>query len=56
MGLLQYMKVLIVLVLIDVNIQRIDRHVLCDNKVLQQLTEATFLYALEKTLGGKNHQ
>ena len=30
-------------VLVDINIQRIDRTVLCDNKVLQQLTQATFL-------------
>ena len=38
-------------VLIDVNnMQGVDIHVLCDNKVLQQLTQATFLYAPEKTL------
>ena len=50
MGLFWYIKVLI-----DVNIQGIDRLVLCDNKVLQQLTRATFLYAPEKTLREKNH-
>ena len=43
-------------VLIDVNIQGIDRLVLCNNKVLQQLTQATLLYAPEKTVREKNHQ
>ena len=43
-------------VVIDVNIQGIDKHVLCDNKVLQQLTQATFPYASEKTTQEKNHQ
>ena len=36
------------IVLTDINIQEIDRLVLCNNKVLQQLTQATFLYAPEK--------
>ena len=40
----------------DINIQGIDRFVLCDNKVLQQLTQATFLCAPEKTVQEKNHQ
>ena len=35
--------------------QGIDRLVLSDNKVLQQLTQATFLYALERHLR-ENHQ
>ena len=43
-------------VLIDVNIQGIDRLVVCDDKVLEQLTQATFLSAPEKTLREKNHQ
>ena len=34
--------------------QGVDIHVLCDNKVLQQLTQATFLYASEKTLREKS--
>ena len=45
--------------IIDVNIQGTDRQgidVLCDNKVLQQLTQTTFLYAPEKTFREKNHQ
>ena len=37
-------------------LQGIDRLVLCGNKVLQQLTQATFLRAPEKTLREKNHQ
>ena len=36
-------------VLIDVNIQGIDRLVVCDNKV-QQLTQAKFLCVPDKTL------
>ena len=40
-------------VVIDVNIRGIDRLVLCDNKVLQQPTQAAFLYAPEKTLRGR---
>ena len=40
----------------DVNIQGTDRLVQYGNKVLQQLTQATFLYAPEKTLREKNHQ
>ena len=43
-------------VLTDVNIQGIDRLVLCGNKVMQQLTQATFLCAPEKILREKNHQ
>ena len=35
-------------VLIDVNIQGIDRLVLCGSKVLQQLTQATFLCSPER--------
>ena len=46
MGLSLHMKVLIHVVI--VNMQGIDRLVLCDNKVLQQLTKATFLYAPER--------
>ena len=42
--------------LIDINIQGIGRLVLCNTKVLQQLTQATFLYAPEKTLRDKNHR
>ena len=42
-------------VVIAVNIQGIDRLVLCDNKVLQQLTQATFLYIPDNPLREKNH-
>ena len=43
-------------VILDVNKQGIDRLVLCGNKVLQQLTQATFHSAPEKALREKNHQ
>ena len=39
-----------------VHIQGIGRLVLCGNKVLQQLAQATFLCAPEKILRKKNHK
>ena len=43
-------------IVIDVNVQGIDRLVLCGNKVLQQLTNATFLCAPEKSLRKKSRK
>ena len=50
MELFRYIKVLI-----GINIQGIDRLVLCGNNLLQQLTQATSVCAPEKTLRAKNH-
>ena len=49
MGLSWYIKVLT-----DVSKEGIDRLVLCDNNVLQQLTQTKFLCVPEKTLRENN--